>query len=53
MKDNHIDNVVGVEEALRVITCLTAIKPLLQNNLHQVKKNLRLGGRFHTPVLIT
>ena len=50
-----------LEEALRVFTCLTAIKPLLQNHfvntssLKQIvitfKKNVRLGRRFHTPVL--
>ena len=46
-----------LEEALRVFTRLTAIKPLLQNHfvtilkqIHQVlKRTVRLGGRFHTP----
>ena len=47
-----------LEEPLRVFTRLTAIKPLLQNcfvnsqkDTSSLKKAVRLGGRFHTPVL--
>ena len=48
---------IWLKEALRVFTRLTTIKPLLQiillilKRTHQFKKNVRLGGRFHTPVL--
>ena len=45
-------------EALRVFTRLTAtlnlcckIILLILKRIHQFKKNVRLGGRFHTPVL--
>jgi len=47
-----------LEEALRVFIRLTAIKLLLQNHFvntytdtSSFKKTVRLGGRFHTPVL--
>ena len=43
-----------LEEALRVFTRLTAIKPLLQNhfvNTSSLKKHVRLGERFHTTAL--
>ena len=46
-----------LEEALRVFTHLTTLSLcckiilLIVKQIHQVKKTVRLGGRFHTPVL--
>ena len=46
-----------LEEALHVFTHLTTLSLcckiilLIVKQIHQVKKTVRLGGRFHTPVL--